>query len=280
MERLLLVSGDDYGRDADTNAGILGAHREGILTHASMMVTGSALDEAIEHARSLPGLSVGLHLVLCDGRAASPPGRIPDLVDSEGRFPPSPFVAGVSDWWHRRRRRAQLEREIRAQIERYLATGLALDQLDGHHHLHMHPVVFGLLFPCLAEYGIPRVRLVHEDRRGRVRGERTSGELVPAIFGLLSRSHRPRLEEAGVACVERVYGLRTSGRVTSESLLELLPRLSAGTVEIYAHPARTDEAGLREERALCDPRVRRAVEASGYRVVNARDLAPDPARRG
>ena len=122
MFRTLLVTGDDFGLSAGVNAAIAAAHREGILTSASLMVTGDAVPEAASLARDLPGLSTGLHLVLSghEARAASPPQEIPDLVDAAGRFPASPAWAGVSDVLFWGRRRAQIEREIRAQIERYL----------------------------------------------------------------------------------------------------------------------------------------------------------------
>ena len=82
----LIVSADDFGMSAGVNAGILRAHREGILSDASLMVNGAAADEAVELARSAPRLSVGLHLVLAQGRSTLPPGEIPDLVDADGFF--------------------------------------------------------------------------------------------------------------------------------------------------------------------------------------------------
>ena len=90
----LIVSGDDFGLSPGTNFGIIKAHRDGILTNASLMVNGSAFAEAVELARATPGLSVGLHLVLVQGRATSAPSDIPDLVDGAGMFPNSAPAAG------------------------------------------------------------------------------------------------------------------------------------------------------------------------------------------
>ena len=272
MAARLIVTGDDFGASAGVNAAIVRAHREGILTSTSLMVTGDAADEAVTLARELPALSTGLHLVLCDGRAASPPGTVPDLADADGRLPATPLRAGLDDWLRRRRLRAQLEREIRAQLERYLASGLPLDHLDGHHHLHMHPVVFEILLRCLPEYRVPWLRLMDEDAVAREPGAPARAELVPAIFSWLARGHRRALARAGVGCADHVYGLRATGQMDAARLAWLLPRLRGDRVELFAHPGRDTEQGRREEEALCAPAVRAALETAGHRLAGTREI--------
>jgi hopanoid biosynthesis associated protein HpnK len=273
MNRILCVTGDDFGADAGVNAGIAHAHRDGILRNASLMATGSAFDEAVEIARSLPKLCVGLHLVLCDGRAASERSQIKDLVDEHGRFPPTPLAAGLRDWIDRRKLRVQLEREIRTQIEAFLATGLALEYVDGHHHLHMHPVIFERLLACAVEYEIPWIRVVHEDHRALEPRFLPRIEPLPWIFAQLARGHRRALAAAGIGSPERVYGLRSTGRMSAETLLEMLPRLVASPVEIYAHPSDGSERGRRETDALCDARLPPAIERAHYVLASAREAS-------
>jgi predicted glycoside hydrolase/deacetylase ChbG (UPF0249 family) len=239
------------------------------------MVSGDARAQAVDIARSLPSLCVGLHLVLCDGRSASPPSSIPDLVDAQGRFPPTPLAAGLRDWIERRKLRGQLEREIRAQIEAFLATGLVLDYVDGHHHLHMHPVIFERLLACANEYQIPWVRIVHEDERAREPRFFPRIEPVPWIFAQLAKGHRRALDRSGIGAPLRVYGLRASGSLSAEAMLELLPRLVASPVEIYAHPDDADERGRREADALCDARLRPAIERAGYALASTREAATE-----
>jgi hopanoid biosynthesis associated protein HpnK len=278
---LLLVTADDFGASVAANDAIEAAYREGIVTSTSLMVNEPAAADAAERARELPDLSVGLHLVLCDGAPASAPRTIPDLVEPSGRFPADPARAGLALWWRRRSLRDQVDREIRAQIERHLATGLPLDHVDGHHHLHLHPVVFERLARCLAEYKVGWVRLVHEDalaRHGLLSGGASEWtDPVPAIFIALSAFHRRRLARRATAGgPDRVYGLRASGLpggLDEAEWLRLLPRLRAPIVEIYAHPRRDHAQGRREEAALRSPAVRRAVSAAGYALVGTRALA-------
>jgi hopanoid biosynthesis associated protein HpnK len=277
---MLLVTADDFGASLGANAAIESAHRDGIVTSVSLMATGSAASDAADRTRDLPALSVGLHLVLCDGASASPPSKIPDLVDTASRFPSNPARVGIAMWLGRHRLRAQIDREIRAQIERHLATGLALDHVDGHHHLHMHPVVFELLARALEDYKVGWVRLMHED--GLARRLRVSDWIdpVPGIFRALAAVHRRRLARSGAAgAPERVYGLRATGCLEESEWLRLLPRLRAHVVEIYAHPSRDTESGRREEAALRSPAVRAAVERSDYSLVGTRACA-DRVRAG
>src|SRR5512146_2453166 len=92
--RRLIVNADDFGGSADINQAIIRAHREGILTSASLMVNEPAVDEAVALARENPRLGVGLHLTFLFGRSALPPKEIPGLVNARGEFGRNPPSAG------------------------------------------------------------------------------------------------------------------------------------------------------------------------------------------
>jgi hopanoid biosynthesis associated protein HpnK len=272
MMRSLIVTGDDFGASAGVNAAIVRAYDEGILTGASLLVTGEFASQAVELAHERPHLATGLHLALCDATSASLPAAIPDLVTRDGRFPASPARTGMVYWIWRRRRGGQLEQEIRAQLERYLETGLPLDHVDGHHHLHMHPVVFEILLRCMEDYKIPWVRLVDEDRRAHRRGDPLLGEVVAVIFGLLAAHHRRALTRCGAAFApDGLCGLRATDRLDLQEWLRMLSWIRASTVEIYTHPDADTDAGRRQLEALCAPELRSAVEAAGYRLVSSRE---------
>jgi hopanoid biosynthesis associated protein HpnK len=272
MQGEIVFTGDDFGASRAVNEAIAGAHRDGLLTAASVMVAGEAFDDAVERARALPDLATGLHVVLCDGRAASRPDAVPGLAGPDGSFEKSPARAGVRYWLGRRTLRSQLERELRAQLERYLASGLPLDHVDGHHHLHLHPVVFDVLAPLLGEYRVPVVRFVHEDAVGRS-GLPRPHDPVPAIFAALSRRGRRLAAPHGVRGPERVYGLRATGRMDERELLRLVRGIRAPSVEIYFHPSRATDPGRREEEALRSAAVRQALKDAGYRLASTRTLA-------
>src|SRR5207237_343217 len=92
--RRLIVNADDFGRSTSINQAVIRAHREGILTTASLMVNEPGCDEAVSLARETPSLGVGLHLTLVLGHSALTAGRIPGLVNGQQTFTNNPATAG------------------------------------------------------------------------------------------------------------------------------------------------------------------------------------------
>lgn len=286
--RALAVTGDDFGLSRAFNRGIVEAHDRGVLTRASLMVAGEAAGEAVALARSRPDLSVGLHLVAVDGRAALPPREIPRIVDAGGRFRGGPVIAGLRYQFSAPARR-QLRREVRAQLERFRDTGLPLSHVDGHHHLHLHPVVLRMLAEMAAEFRIPAVRLPSEELSLALAldGSGAAGKILwSAVFRCLRVNGERRLAEAGVGFDDRVYGLLATGRITEEYLLGLIPRIRADRVELYCHPALAlpgeasngeQDSGQREFAALVSRRVRESVASNGFALSGR--AAPRQARR-
>ena len=159
--RRLIVNADDFGRSASINQAVIRAHREGILTTASLMVNEPACEEAVALARENPTLGVGLHLTLLCGHSALPPEQIPGLVNAKGEFSNNPASAGFR-YFFQRSLREPLRREIHAQFQKFRATGLPLDHVNGHLHLHLHPAVFRILMADADQLGIKRLRLTFD----------------------------------------------------------------------------------------------------------------------
>ncbi len=157
----LIVTGDDFGLSLAVNEAVEEAHRRGVLSTASLMVGARAVRDAVDRARRLPSLRVGLHLVLVDGAPISPPEAIPDLVDPRGEFSPHLFRAGFN-FFFRPGVRKQLEREIRAQFQAFRNTGLPLDHVNCHNHMHLHPTIGGLILKVGREYGLRAMRYPYE----------------------------------------------------------------------------------------------------------------------
>jgi len=281
----LIVSADDFGMSAGVNAGILRAHREGVLTDASLMVNGAAAAEAVELARAAPDLSVGLHLVLAQGRAALPPREIPDLVDGAGFFRVHPIRAALG-YFFTPGVRAQVRREIAAQIEKFLATGLPLSHVDGHVNIHMHPTILNILLEIAARYDIRALRLTREPLALALRLDRSHAPRKIAegltFHALAAYAHR-RLDSRGVRHPDRLFGLHQSGHMTEAYLRRLLPRLGPGVTELYCHPAQLDAEARcwrppdyeseAEMAALTDPRIAEMLRTLGIERLSYSDLA-------
>ena len=154
----LVVTADDFGLAPEVNEAVEEAHRHGILTAASLMAAEPAAADAVARARHMPGLRVGLHLVLVEGRPVLPPERVPDLVDAQGFFRQNMVRAGV-DFFFRPKVRRQLEAEIEAQFDAFAATGLPLDHVNAHKHFHLHPTIAGLMLRIGKRHGAKAMRV-------------------------------------------------------------------------------------------------------------------------
>jgi predicted glycoside hydrolase/deacetylase ChbG (UPF0249 family) len=238
--RRLIVTADDVGLHRGMTEGAIRAHRDGIVTACSVVANGAAFDDAVARLRDVPSLEVGVHLTLVEERSLT--GM---------RFPRSyaGFVLGRKDF-------AAIEREMRAQIERVLATGLRVTHLNGHQHLHMWPGVFRITMRLANDYGIGYVRRVR-DRGGK--GGVVRRLLIAALNAFGSGGS--------------TIGVMEAGHLTADRIIDLLPYVG-GTTELVTHPGVGVDAYRHwryawdaETEALCDPRVRQAIVDGGIELV-------------
>jgi hopanoid biosynthesis associated protein HpnK len=249
----LIVTADDFGLHEAVNEAVERGYRDGVLRAASLMVAAPAVADAVARAKQNPGLAVGLHLVLADGRAMLPPTRIPDLVDAQGMFDSNMVRNGFRFFFLPHVRR-QLADEIRAQFEAFAATGLKLDHVNAHKHFHLHPTILTLMLTIGREYGLRAIRLPSEPGMG------------PWLRPWLALM-RARLDRAGIGYNDHVFGLRHSGGMDEAVMLDILRDLPDGLSEVYLHPAShghitdsmADYRHADELAALLSPRVRQTI---------------------
>jgi chitin disaccharide deacetylase len=231
----LIICADDFGLDGPVNAAVEEGHRHGILSTASLMIGAPGAADAVARARRLPELRVGLHIVLVDGQPVSPPANVPGLVGRDGRFLSNMARAGVR-FFFRLDIRRQLANEIRAQFEAFRTTGLELDHVNTHKHMHLHPTVASLILEIGRDYRMKAMRVPAEPRAALRRAfpqERTP----PVLYRPWVERLRGRLRGAGMVVNDHVFGLAWSGRMVEYRILRLLPYLPEGVSEIYFHPA-------------------------------------------
>ena len=167
----------------------------------------------------------------------------------------------------------QLEKEIRAQFEAFKATGLALDHVNAHKHMHLHPTIFSLILTIGSEYGLTAVRIPDEppldsiidDRKEKWRRTLACWFLKPFVSSM-----KKQCRIRGINFNETIYGLHDSGHMNIDKLIRILPHIPEGVTEIYAHPATerwdridpeaNDYEFEAEYKALIHARTKRAVE--------------------
>ena len=249
------------------NEAVERAHRDGILSTASLMVAGPAAADAVARARRLPELRVGLHLVVIEGPAALPAASIPLLVSAGGGFPNDQLGLGVRYYFDPRVRR-QLRAEIAAQFAAFARTGLRLDHANAHKHMHLHPTVGAMMIAEGRRHGLPAIRIPAEPPEVLAQlGEPVSlgGQALYRWTALLRRQARA----AGLRTNDHAFGIAWTGGMTAERVCRLAARLPPGLSEIYFHPATHTDAALAalmpgyrhadELAALLDPAVAAAL---------------------
>jgi len=271
--RRLIVTADDFGQSKEINQAVAQAHEEGILTAASLMVAGSACAEAVELARRFPRLGVGLHLTLSCGRSLLPHSAIPGLVDHSGQFAESPSAAGWR-YFFDRGLREQLRQEVGAQFRAFHETGLKLDHVNGHQHLHLHPVIFEMLMKEFEKFKITHLRLTADSFRHNARlasGRWIYRALHSMIYGALSSRAHSALSQRRIKHTDRVFGALQTGDVHEQFVIRLLETIPPGDSELYSHPSVHQFS--RELDALLSPRVREIARRRNIQLIRYQDLA-------
>jgi hopanoid biosynthesis associated protein HpnK len=284
----LILNADDFGLTPGIDEGIIRAHRDGTLTSTTLMANAEAFGDAVALARANPTLGVGCHLVLVGGRAVAPLNEVTTLVDESGNFPPSltKFVARVSAGLIRPQ---EIERELRAQIEKVRASGIEPSHLDTHKHTHAHPFVMEALARVARETGILRVRNPFETLRDawtttRIAGVGASSQLMAAAA---ARIAEPRFQtisrEYNLRSPDNFLGVAMTGQMTRTVLRRMIDLLPDGRTEIMFHPGVCDAAlantgsRLQAQReteldTLLDPELKHILAKQGIRLISYREL--------
>lgn len=277
----LVVNADDFGISSRINEGILRTHQTGIVTATSLMAVGRAFEQAVQSCHAAPALDVGVHLTLVAERPLLP--HRSSLTGNDGRFPAS-AGAFLRRWMTGRIRRADVQAEWSAQIERVLDHGIRVTHLDSHQHVHILPGLADLSLQLAARYNIPFVRVPVEDLRedrwpslhgiNRMLGAtalRASWRLA-RLAGARAAKHRPL----------RFVGFQAGGRLDDLCLRRLLRALRPGRAyELMCHPGLSpDEPDVKcwqyshekELQALTNPAIRSEIAAQGIQLCNFKDL--------
>ena len=283
MTKFLIVNADDFGLEKEINDGIAKAHREGVATSASLIANGGAFDHAVALARESPKLDVGAHLTLTRGpsRVGSPvltSTEAHSLVRNTGLLPQSPtalaarIAFGTVDM-------RQVEKELRAQMEKIRSAGIRITHIDSHQHIHMVPAVFRIVMGLAHEFGVTWVRLPvmwPSPHRGPAAPplQRLKSKLLSGLAIWNSRLTAGQ----GLRSAQYHVGIEFSGRLCEDTIERIITNLPDGIVELSCHPG-SDNAHLggnhpwgymweQELAALCSPRVLEAIEKSNIKLTN------------
>jgi predicted glycoside hydrolase/deacetylase ChbG (UPF0249 family) len=265
-----VVNADDFGFTPDVNAGIVEAHRRGILTATTLMANGAAFDDAVRLSREVRTLDIGCHLVLVSGKSLVSGKPLPATVTK--------LLGAVV------RREFRIYDELAAQVSHIVGAGIRPTHIDTHKHTHLLPPVLDAVARLSEEFSIPWVRRPFDFPLNALRGTVPRAKrLTSDALGLLRRRFHRVLSKHGCRMTDHFAGFQITGRFHTAELTALMEVLPEGSTELMCHPGHCGEAlrnartRLKESReqeleALVAREVRDAMDRNGIKLVSYREL--------
>ena len=233
----LVVNADDLGADGSRNEGIFAAIRAGVVTSASILVNGAAFDDAVRIIRGegFTRISWGVHVNLSEGMALCPGLRV--LTDRCGCFRGKRAAHLLLSEREPVLLEEEIGREIEAQVGRLKKTGIPINHLDGHQHVHVFPAVLGPAIRAAVGHRIPWFRIPEEPEQVDAASP-VSDDVVREArrFSNLGREARSAVEASGLHVADSFRGLYFKGRLSPSILSSCMKGLPDGLTELMVHP--------------------------------------------
>lgn len=237
MKKQLIINADDFGIHPAVNEAVRKAATEGILTSTSLMAGGDAFDEAVEMARSMPSLGIGIHLTLVGGiKPVLPPSEVPSLTWDNGVFCHDYGKLIVRDL-EGKISLSEVYAEWDAQIQKIMNTGLPVTHMDGHQHMHMWPHFYPIARDLAKKYHISCMRVPDEDVLFGMKDGHIIRWAAKNGLSLLSRMHRPDLKKNHIRTNDHFFGMLYGGHLSPERFAEFILQTKPGITEIMCHPS-------------------------------------------
>lgn len=208
----LIINADDYGLSKGVSLGIIKAMKEGIVRDTSILVNSPNFEESVILAKEYGINELGIHLTLSFKKPILPSNEVKTIVDEQGNF-------------YRRINEVQknfsmdeVEKELRAQMDKFFETGLKLNHIDGHHHFYVYNNdIYNLVMDLAKEYKVPM---------------RSCGHLF-----------NDKLKSNGVESTDYFYGEFYDEKVSEDTIINILEKHKDEdcTLELMSHPAIVDE---------------------------------------
>jgi predicted glycoside hydrolase/deacetylase ChbG (UPF0249 family) len=181
--KLLIIHADDLGAAHSVDAASFDALEKGAISSASIMIPTPWVTEVAAYARAHPNADLGLHLTLTSEwetyrwGSVAPADKIPSLLDSAGTFPNDEKLVAA------RAKPLEVDRELRAQIDRALALGIRPTHLDSHMgSLFTTPELIATYVKVAHDYRLPFLALKGSPLAAPQAGLTTRDVLLDAVI--------------------------------------------------------------------------------------------------
>lgn len=226
----LLVIADDLGLHKSVNDGIIYLLKNNKIDGASLMPNGEAFEDAVRQCGDLRFPNIGIHL---------------NLVEQESLISGKPlpknhqiffvkYVLGLI-------RKDFIQKELKAQMQKIIQTGIKPTFINGNQHLHLLPGIFDTVIELAAEFDIRYIRIVNEPvslEKGKLFRQ---AQLL--FLNFLSKLAKNKIKKAGLECNDYFVGFINAGNLGEdgvEQARKLAEKYPDKKIELGAHPGYED----------------------------------------
>jgi predicted glycoside hydrolase/deacetylase ChbG (UPF0249 family) len=278
MDKRIIINADDFGISSGVNRAVAKAHTDGVLTSTTIMANMPAAEAAVKLAKQMPGLGVGVHLNLFEGKPLSKDGSVNCLLNTDGDFAFSPAKLSLLSAARRKIRNA-IRTELAAQIQWVIDNGIKPTHLDSHKHIHGFPAIFPIVCDLAKRFEITAIRFIFEPKQlssmpwplpsegGRARARTTR------IMGRINRVQNPDFLKT-----DCLLGVAHTGKIDMNFFKAVALYNTAATAEIMTHPGFEDgldpaKTRLLHQRrgefeALCNEKTKQYFKNAGVKLVH------------
>lgn len=246
------------------------------------MASGKAFEHATTLALANKQLGVGVHLTLVGEKPVCNPEKVKSLVDSEGCLAPQypqfllRYLLGSIEL-------SDIRRELTAQVQKVVDSGIHITHLDSHQHMHIVPGIINITIDIAKEFGIKSIRIPAEPYFF-LGGYPCTPMRFVARAGLtfLAQLAGRKIKKHNLTMPEHFFGMLAGGDMREEFLLKIIDTLPEGISEIMMHPGINNELlnndynwnyhGQEELAAVTSDQVRYRLAHKKINLISFRDL--------
>ena len=278
MERRLIINADDFGLSESVNKGIVEAHTKGVLTSTTIMANMPAADQAVELAKNLPSLGLGVHLNLTAGKPLCQDNTVKLILDSQGYFALSPGKLALASLVNGKVKTA-IEAELTSQIQWLIDKGIKPTHLDSHKHIHSFPSIFPVVCRLAKRFSIPAIRYTFEPKQlSRPPWPLTDRESRKRASLIRTMAKINRFQNSAFFKTDALLGVNHVGKINTAFMRAVSLYNITSTAEVMTHPGYTYDLDANKTRlvkqreieieALCSEKTKQSFNEAGIKLIN------------
>jgi predicted glycoside hydrolase/deacetylase ChbG (UPF0249 family) len=278
MEKRLIINADDFGLCESVNKGIVDAHTKGVLTSATIMANMPAAEHAVELAKNLTTLGLGVHLNLTAGKPLCQDNAVKLILDSQGHFALSPGKLALASLISGKARTA-IETELASQIQWLIDKGIKPTHLDSHKHIHSFPTIFPIVSRLAKRFGVPAIRYTFEPKLvSRLPWPLTDRESRKRASLIRTMAKINRFQNSAFFKTDCLLGINHVGKINTAFMRAVSLYNIASTAEVMTHPGYTYDLDANKTRlfkqreiaveALCSEKTKQSFKEAGIKLIH------------